>query len=136
MRHTVHLKDAQQGHKAIASLWATIKPRLMAGHALELSVREERRSSQQSALMWVLLGELSRQVSWHGNALTPEEWKDVLTASLKRQKVVPGIDGGFVVLGQRTSRMSKAELAELIELIYAFGAQQNVRFPAHEYTED
>ena len=55
-----------------------------------------------------------------------------MTASLTRQKVVPGIDGGFVVLGQSTSRMSKAEMCELQELIEAFGAQQGVRFKAFE----
>jgi hypothetical protein len=46
---------------------------------------------------------------------------------------VPGIDGGFVVLGLRTSQMSVAEMAELQTLIEAFGAQQGVRFSAPEY---
>jgi hypothetical protein len=56
------------------------------------------------------------------------------TASMATRKpheprVVPGIDAGsFVPLGMRTSQMTKQELAELIELIYAFGAEQNVKF--------
>jgi hypothetical protein len=41
---------------------------------------------------------------------------------------VPGVDGGFVVLGQSTSKMTKGEMVELIELILAFGAQQGVKF--------
>jgi hypothetical protein len=41
---------------------------------------------------------------------------------------VPGIDGGFVVLGSSTSRMDKSEMSELLELIGAFGAQQGVEF--------
>jgi hypothetical protein len=45
---------------------------------------------------------------------------------------VPGIDGGFVVLGQSTKKMSKAELGELMELIEAFGAQRGVRFATAE----
>ena len=48
-------------------------------------------------------------------------------------KVVPGLDGGFVVLGQATSKMTIAEMGELMELISAFGAQQGVRFTATEY---
>jgi hypothetical protein len=56
----------------------------------------------------------------------------MLTASLKKQRAVPGIDGGFVILGQRTKRMRKAEMAELLELIYAFGAQQGVTFKEPE----
>ena len=78
--------------------------------------------------MWALLTEVSNQVVWYGQKLRPYEWKDVLTASLKKQRAVPGIDGGFVILGARTSRMTKAEMSELVELIYAFGTQQGVTF--------
>ena len=93
-----------------------------------VEVKEPNRSLDQNALMWPLLQELSRQVEWYGQHLTDEEWKDVLSASLKKQKVVPGINGGFVVCGQRTSKMTKAEFSDLIELIYAFGAQHGVTF--------
>lgn len=82
--------------------------------------------------MWAMLTDVSQQVIWHGQRLSKEEWKDVFTAGLKRQKVVPGIDGGFVVLGSSTSRMSVAEMGELMELMEAFGAQQGVRFTAKE----
>jgi hypothetical protein len=37
------------------------------------------------------------------------------------------------VLGKSTSKMTKSEMAELQELIEAFGAQQGVRFTAPEY---
>ena len=93
------------------------------------------RNGLQNALMWATLGEVSDQVKWHGQKLQPAEWKDIFTASLKRQKVVPGIDGGFVVLGSSTSRMSKAEMSELIELVYAFGAQNEVRFTDARHAE-
>jgi hypothetical protein len=39
---------------------------------------------------------------------------------------VPGVDGGFVALGVRTSKMSKAEFSEYIEAIYAFGSERSV----------
>ena len=69
-------------------------------------------------------------VIWHGQKLADSEWKDVFTAALKRQKVVPGIDGGFVVLGTSTRNMTIAEMGELMELMEAFGAEHNVRFRA------
>jgi hypothetical protein len=78
--------------------------------------------------MWATLTDVSNQVDWHGNKLTPDEWKDVFTAALKSQKVVPGIDGGFVVIGARTSQMTIAEMSEVIELATAFGAQNGVEF--------
>lgn len=91
--------------------------------------RAPRRSNDQNALMWSLLAQISKQVEWYGQYLSSEDWKDVLTASLRRTRVVPGIDAGsFVPLGMRTSQMTKQEIADLIELMYAFGAERGVRF--------
>ena len=91
-------------------------------------ITEPTRSLESNALLWVLLGEVSKQVEWYGSKLTAEEWKDVFSASLKKQKVVPALDGGFVVCGQRTSKMTKSEFSDLIELIQAFGAERGVNF--------
>jgi len=43
---------------------------------------------------------------------------------------VPGLDGGFVVLGTSTSKMTKAEMCDLQALMEAFGAEKGVRFSA------
>lgn len=94
-----------------------------------VTIKPPTRNLEQNAALWPLLGEISKQVDWYGNKLTDEEWKDVLTASLKKEKVVPGINGGFVVLGQRTSKMSKAEFSELLELAHAFAADKGVKIP-------
>ena len=84
------------------------------------------RTLDQNAKLWPMLDDISKQVNWYGKRLTREEWKDVFSAALKKQKVVPGLDGGFVVCGQHTSKMGKREFAELIELMYAFGAERSV----------
>jgi len=91
-----------------------------------ITIKEAKRTDLQNKKLWPMLQDVSRQVEWYGNRLTSEEWKDVFTAALKKEKVVPGINGGFVVLGQRTSQMSKRVFAELVELIYAFGAENGV----------
>lgn len=83
--------------------------------------------------MWAMLTDISRQVIWYGEKLSPEEWKDVITAALKRQKVVPGIEGGFVAIGAKTSKMSVKEMIDVIEFSYAFGAEKNVRWTEPEY---
>jgi hypothetical protein len=99
-----------------------------APEGFSVTVAPPSRNTAQNARLWALLTEISDQVDWHGQKLTKDEWKDVFTAGLKRQKVVPGLDGGFVVLGSSTSRMSKAELSDLMELISAFGAERGVEF--------
>ena len=100
----------------------------MASEDMICEIKKKTRSLEQNAKMWAMLAEVSDQVNWYGNKLTSDEWKDVFSASLKSQKVVPGIDGGFVVCGQRTSKMTKSEMAELIELMMAFGAERGVKF--------
>lgn len=89
-----------------------------------VTVAPPKRSGPQNDRLWAMLTEIAEQVVWYGQKLTKEEWKDVFTAGLKRQKVVPGLDGGFVVLGSSTSRMSKTELSDLMELMSAFGAER------------
>ena len=86
------------------------------------------RSLDQNARMWAQLSDVSRQVVWHGRKLTADEWKIVFTAALKKQDVIPGIDGGFVAMGQSTSKMTKREMSDLMELIAAFGAEHGVEF--------
>ena len=90
------------------------------------------RSLEQNRLMWANLEDIAKQVIWYGQKLHKEEWKDVLTAALKKQKIVPGLEGGFVVIGARTSGMTVAEMNELIELSTAFGIEQGVKFRAFE----
>jgi hypothetical protein len=98
------------------------------GGPVQISLGRERRTLDQNSKLWPMLTDISKQVCWHGHWLTKEEWKDVMTAGLTQQKVVPGIEGGFVVLGRSTSRMKKAVFCELVELIYAFGAEQGVQW--------
>ena len=89
-------------------------------------IKQKTRTLEQNAMLWALLADVAKQVNWHGQFLTSDEWKDVMSASLKQQKVVPGIDSGFVVIGARTSKMGKKEMSDLCELILAFGTQHDV----------
>ena len=91
-------------------------------------VQDPTRTLEQNALMWAMLADISAQVDWYGQKLTSEEWKDVFSAAINGQKVVPGLDNNFVVCGQRTSRMTKKEMSDLCELMMAFGVEHEVKF--------
>jgi hypothetical protein len=131
---TLTLHNRQQG-------WALMKDALhpflgqwlQAGKKVELVARLQKRSLAQNARLWAMLTDISRQVDWYGRKLTAEEWKHVFSASLKKQDVVPGLDGGFVVLGISTSKMTRAEMADMQELIAAFGTSKNVLFSEETY---
>ena len=94
-----------------------------------VTIAEPTRTLEQNSKLWPMLAELSEQTDWHGNKLNPEEWKDLLSAGLVQSKAVPNLTGnGFVILGQRTSKMTKSQFAALIELITAFGVERGVVF--------
>ncbi|EPC1463930.1 recombination protein NinB [Cronobacter sakazakii] len=95
---------------------------------LIVEVKQRTRSLDQNRRLWATLRDVSEQVAWHGMKLDSEDWKHIFTAALKGQRSAPGINGGFVVLGQSTSKMRVSELSELLELIYAFGADRDVRW--------
>lgn len=91
--------------------------------------KAERRTLPQNDRLWAMLTDVATQVEWHGQWLTPTDWKDMFTASLRKARIVPGIDpGSFVILGLHTSRMDKEEMSLLLDLIEAFGAERGVVF--------
>ena len=128
---TVFLHSPQQGYQAIQKVWQQAKAMLMAGHTLELILRQKRRSSVQNNKMWSCLTDMSQQVEWCGKRLTPDGWKDFITGHLNGQDLIPNMHGtGFISInrGKRTSEMSVKEMTAVIELCHAFGTEQNVEW--------
>lgn len=128
-RQSITLYNAQQGYAAMAELWRCCKASLIAGHRLVVEARFETRSDAQNRRMWAILTDVSKQVLWYGKRLTPEDWKHVFTASVRKLEVVPNIEGtGFVALGLSTSQMTKAEHSALTDLAMAFGDERGVNW--------
>ncbi len=112
---------------ALQWAFSMISKGLEAG-AVVLSLGREGRSTDQNSRLWATLKDVSDQINWYGQMLTPEDWKHVFSAALEKQKLVPGIDGGFVMCGISTSKMSKQKFSDLLEIINAFGAEQGVKW--------
>lgn len=94
-----------------------------------LSRPENRRSNSQNSKLWPMLTDISQQLEWYGQKLSPDDWKDLLGHEWRSQRIVPGISGGYVALGAvRTSKMKKREFSELIEILYAFGSERGVQW--------
>jgi hypothetical protein len=102
-----------------------------------VSIGEQTRNLDQNAAMWPILDAFSEQLQWPVNGkmttLTAEEWKDILSAAFrKEQRVAMGLDGGFVMLGQRTSKFGKREFSEWLEFLHATAADRGVVVYAEE----
>lgn len=99
-----------------------------------VELKAAKRSLDQNSKLWASLTDISHQLVWHGQKLTPDDWKLVFMDALKRElRIVPNIDGnGFVNLGRSSSDLSKAEMSDLLEIIMAFGAQHGIVFHDQE----
>lgn len=85
-----------------------------------------KRSTPQNDRMWAMLTAISVQLLWHGQYWPPEDWKDFFMSALSREKFMPKEEGGFVLVGRSTSRLSKQEHSDLTALIEAFAARHDV----------
>lgn len=129
-----------------------------AARKLVITVSEPTRTLESNAAMWCLLGDLAEQVGWkparwrgdrcveegryvllseepRAKRLTAEDFKDVVSAALKRPRLFGGIDGGIVAVGMRTSKMTQAQMRDLLVLIEEFGSRIGVEWtpaPASE----
>lgn len=91
-----------------------------------VTIREAGRSIEQNAKMWAMLWDVSRAQP-EGRKHTPEMWKSIFMHALKHEvQFAIGLDGEPFPVGFRSSRLSKAQMADLIEFIYWYGAQHGV----------
>ena len=132
-RITMRLFNAQQGYEAIKQAWQAAKNALMAGHRLVVEVKPETRSLRQNALLHALIGDIAQQLEWAGAKRDAEVWKRLLVAAWLRARgesveVLPALDGhGVDVVFRRTSQLSRAECAELVDYVMAWAAEHGVQ---------
>jgi ABC-type Fe3+ transport system substrate-binding protein len=121
--YTITLLSKEKRDKAFEAL-------RRAPEGYRVTFEEPKRSDEQNRRLWAMLSDVASQVEYYGEKMPPESWKDLFTAAMKKElKVVPSLDGkGIVQIGLRTSKMSKAELTDLMELIAAYGAAHDVTF--------
>ena len=97
-----------------------------------VTVGEPNRTLDQNAAQWPILQAFSKQLQWPTNGvmcwMTEADWKDVLTAAFRQEsvRVAPGLNGGMVMLGQRTSGFGKSEFSEWLEFLHATAAARDV----------
>ena len=100
------------------------------GHVVTLA--EPNRTLDQNAAQWPYLEAFAQQLEWPVNGvmtrITSDDWKDILTCAYRNEspRVAMGINGGMVLLGQRTSKFSKKDFAEWMEFLVATSVDRGV----------
>jgi hypothetical protein len=97
----------------------------------------DKRTASQNRKLWPMLNDIAKQCDYHGQRLDEEDWKDVFSASLDGElRMVPTLDNKrIVILGLRTSKMSKKRFSDLIELMHAYAAGKGVVWQDSAYAE-
>ena len=99
----------------------------------QVTIKEPSRSGEQNSAQWPILDAFSKQLGWPVNGkmvnMSPDEWKDVLSAAFRQEttRIAHGLDGGVVMLGMRTSKMSKKEFSDWLEFLHQVAADRDVK---------
>lgn len=97
-----------------------------APHNAVLNIRPEKRTLEQNAKLWAMLSDISRAKP-EDRCHTTDVWKAIFMNACGHQvQFVNGLDGEVFPIGFRSSNLSKAQMIELIEYIYWYGAQHGV----------
>lgn len=136
MKKSIVIRDLQRGHAAYVALWQEMKPLVMAGHVLVVSVKPETRSDAANRLLHATLTDIATQIEWAGKKRDVEVWKRLLTAAWLRARgehveILPAVDNhGVDIVFQRTSQLSRAECSELQEFVFCWGVEHGCKFSA------
>ena len=118
--HTAILHSASQ--RAYAHRLVDAAP---VGSVVEVSA--PKRSVEQNARLWALLSRISAAKP-QGRVMTTDQWKCVFMDALGiKARWVSGLDGVSVVnTGYRSSRLSIGQMSELMEMMAAYAAEQEI----------
>ncbi len=93
-----------------------------------VEISEPRRTLPQNKRMWAMLSDISRQCEHMGRKYTIDEWKCLFLHALGREcEFIPALDGkGFIPYRQSSSELTVEEMTGMIELMFKYGAENNV----------
>jgi hypothetical protein len=93
-----------------------------------VNIRAAKRTNDQNSLMWALLSDISRAKP-EGRCHTPEVWKALMMHACGHAvQFEMGLNGQPFPTGFSSSRLTKAQMTDLIDCIFEFGARHGVRW--------
>ena len=91
-------------------------------------IEPPKRTKEQYDKLWPMLTDVS-VCKPQGRRMTPDQWKAVFMQACGYEvQFLNGLDGQPFPAGFRSSRLSKAQMSELIAFIQAWGDENGVRW--------
>lgn len=80
---------------------------------------EGRMTDKQRRMLNAVCDCLAKQLAWHGNRLSKDDWRHMLAGTMLGWRMMPAIDrgegaAGFIMLGGSSLNLSKSQAAEAI----------------------
>jgi len=120
-QHTLKLSSARV--RALARAWLDKAPD---GSVVKF-ITEPGRTSDQNAKLWAMLGDVAKQAEHNGQKYTPDTWKMLFMHSLGHEtRFEMGLNGEPFPVGFRSSQLGVKQMADLIEWVYKWGAENGV----------
>ena len=95
-----------------------------------VEIKGAKRTLPQNDRMWAMLTDVSRQAQHHGQRYTADQWKVIFMHAAGREVTfIPALEGGgFIPWGQRSSDLSVAEMTDVIECMFEWGARNGIEW--------
>lgn len=93
-----------------------------------VTISAAKRTDDQNAKMWAMLSDISRSHPEDRRHI-PEVWKCIFMAALGYEVMFAiGLNNNPFPGGFKTSKLTKAQMSDLIEFMYAYGSEHNVKW--------
>ena len=90
---------------------------------------EPKRSIEQNAKMWAMLGDIAKQAEHMGHRQSPETWKALFMHACGHEvRFISGLNGEPFPAGFRSSQLTVPQMSELIEFMHYWAAQNGIQF--------
>ena len=93
-----------------------------------VKISQAKRSDDQNSKMWAMLSDISRAAP-EGRMHSPEVWKSLAMHACSHEvQFLNGLNGEPFPAGFRSSKLSVAQMNDLIEFLYEYGSRYEVKW--------
>ncbi len=125
------LKISSPRMRSLAWAWIAKAPE---GSIISIQT-EPKRTDEQNAKLWPMLADISKQVMHNGKWRSKESWKLLIMHALKYETSFEmGLNGEPFPTGFSSKELGKDQFSDMIEFMYKFGAENDVKWSERGYT--
>lgn len=83
-------------------------------------------TDRQRKMLNAVCGDLAAQLAWHGNRLSKDDWRHMVSGTVLGWRMMPAIDrgegaSGFIMLGGSSLKLSRSQASDAITVLLQIG---------------